>query len=265
MRDTEPPVEWMGEVVIAVAADEFGQSVYPTLRSVGALAVRLAGDGAYIVGAGAHPIGGDRVRIGVDVGCDASLTLRSTSATLARAGVPHAESLVATEVSVERGGLLRWLPEPGVAARGSLHCSSARIALASTARLAWSDAIVLGRVAEEPGSWTSRLRVEVDGQPLVANELALGPAHPAWSTPSVLGGARAVSTVVMVDPERCAPSPTVLDGILGYLIPVGANGFSAVAWGDTYLECQRSLAALRIAAHVDGWLESCRPPIAPAA
>jgi urease accessory protein len=265
MRDAEPPAGWMGEVVIAVAADEFGQSVYPTLRSVGALAVRLAGDGAYIVGAGAHPIGGDRVRIGVHVGSDASLTLRSTSATLARAGLPHAESLVAAEISVDRGGLLRWLPEPGVAAQGSLHCSSARIALASTARLVWSDAIVLGRVGEEPGSWTSRLRVEVEGQPLVANELALGPAYPAWSAPSVLRGARAVSTVVMVDPERSAPSPTVLDGILGYLIPVGASGFSAVTWGDTYLECQRSLNALRIAAHVDEWFEDNRHLRAPAA
>jgi urease accessory protein len=265
MTRAEQPRGWMGEVAVAVVADEFGRTAYPTLRSAGAVAVRVAGDEAYIVGAGAHPIGGDRVRIGIDVGCKARLTVRSTSATVARGAVPPRESLVAIEAKVGRGGRLTWLPEPGVAARGSLHCSSARLSIAPTARLAWSDSIVLGRVGEEPGSWTSRLRLEVGGQPLLVNELALGPAHPAWSAPSVLGGARAVTTLVMVDPDRRMPAPTVLDGILGYVIPIGANGFSAVAWGDTNLECQQSLAALRVAAHVDGWLHGDHRAMTPAA
>jgi urease accessory protein len=247
---------WVGEVALAVAVDESGRVTYPRLRSSGALAVRLTGDEVYIVGAGAHPIGGDRLRVGVEVGPDARLTVRSTSATLARAAIPPAESLLVTEASVGDGGFLRWLPEPGVAAQGCLHTSSARLSLAPTARLLWSDSIVLGRAGEEHGSWTSRLRVDVGGQPLLVNEQALGPAHPAWMASSVLGGARVVTTVLVVDPRRRAPAPTVLEGTAGYVTPVGANGFAVVVWGDTHLECQRNLRALRVAAQVDMWLHT---------
>jgi urease accessory protein len=249
---------WVGEVALEVAVDQSGRSVYPMLRSSGALAVRVTGDHAHIVGAGAHPIGGDHLRIGIDVGCGARLTVRSTSATLARAAIPPNESLLVTEASVGDHGLLRWLPEPGVAAQGCLHCSSTRLSLAPTARLLWSESVVLGRAGEGPGSWASRLRVEVGGHPLLVNELALGPAHPAWSASSVLDGARVVTTQLVVDPDRGAPLPTVLDGAKGYVIPVGPSGCAAVVWGDTFLECQQSLHALRLAAGVDAWLDPSR-------
>jgi urease accessory protein len=257
--------EWMGEVDVAVAADDFGRLTFPILRSKGALAVRATGEEAYIVGAGAHPIGGDRLRIGVDVGPGGRLMVRSSSATLARPSVPPSQSLLAVDATVGDGGSLSWAPEPCVAAVGSDHFSSARVSLAERARLCWSDAVVLGRAGEAPGSWSNALRVEVAGRPLVSTELALGPAHPAWSSPSVLAGARAASSLLVVDPERPAPAATVLDGLAGYLVPLGAHAFVAVTWGATYAECRRALGALSEAGQVGAWLDVHGQRLPPAA
>ena len=68
-----------------------------------------------------------------------------------------------------------------------------RIELAASSRLAWREEIVLGRHGEVvPGSWLSRLEILGAGRPLLVAELALGPAAPAWPSPAVLDGARAV-------------------------------------------------------------------------
>ncbi len=60
--------------------------------------------------------------------------------------------------------------------------------------------------------------------------------------------------MVAVDPGSLCPTPTVLDQTPGYLVPVGAHAFSAIAWGATLVECHRSLRALCEAGRVSAWL-----------
>jgi urease accessory protein len=66
--------------------------------------------------------------------------------------------------------------------------------------LRWSEALVLGRSGEEPGSLTSVLRVERAGTVLHHTELRIGADAPGWDGPAGLAGARAVVTEIAVGP-----------------------------------------------------------------
>lgn len=252
--ETEPVSQWDGLVEIAARAEGTGPTSYASLRSSGALAARANGEGVWLVGASAHPIGGDRLHISLNVGPGASLNVRSSSATLARAGVPPRESTMEIDAEVADGGTLCWCPQPGVAARGSRHRSSATIALQATSRLTWADAIVLGRRGEERGSWSSRIRVDVADCPLVVSDLALGPAFPAWSSCAVLGGARCVYNVLLVDPMRKAPAKGVTHPSAGYVVPVSAHAVQCVAWGATFREVRNAVRTLCAEALEVGWV-----------
>ncbi|HEY3844300.1 MAG TPA: urease accessory protein UreD [Acidimicrobiales bacterium] len=235
---------WAGRVDLGVERGEDGRAAYTSLHSSGALAVRATVEGAWLVGASAHPVGGDRMGVGLRVGRGASLTVRSASATLARASIPARASSMEVDAVVEDGGSLTWCPSPGIAARGSLHHTSAQIELGPTARLEWVDAIVLGRHAEPPGSWSSRLRVLVAGRPLVVSELALGPAFPAWTSPAVLAAARCALSVLVVDPARAVPAVGRTSGRHGYAVPLGEHAWQIVTWGATVSECHRTFGSL---------------------
>jgi urease accessory protein len=243
-----------GHIEIVVRSDGSGGNVYPTLRSSGALAARATIDGISLVGASAHPIGGDNLRVDIDVGTAAHLSVRSASATLARSSTPPAASHLKVTASVRQGATLHWAPEPGIAAQGSRHLTEAVISLDETASLYWSDVIVLGRVGESAGSWGSRLRVEVAGQPLVVSELELGPAFAAWSSAAVLGGARCVHSVILVKPGRQAPGPSTL-AHSGYLVPLSECAMQIVTWGSNFLDSRTSWRALLTDPALTGWMD----------
>ena len=118
-----------GRVEIAVAAD----GTYPTLHSSGALAARATIDGVWLVGASAHPIGGDRLAVAMDVGAEAFLSVHSASATLARGSDPPRPSRMDITATVGPGGTLHWAPAPGIAANGSRHAADAVVGLHPTA------------------------------------------------------------------------------------------------------------------------------------
>jgi len=226
---------------------------FASLRSSGSLAVRTRGAEAWLVGAAAHPIGGDRLRVGVGVGSGAELVVRSTSATLARASCPPRPSLLEVAVDVEGGGCLTWAPEPGVAGSGADHVTSTVVRLAPGARLCWSEVIVLGRHGENPGSWATRLRIEMDGQPVLASELGLGPGHAAWGSSAVLGGARCLWTLLVIDagPAEVRTCGAVDRG--GVVVPVGALGSQATTWGATPSACAWTMTALGARQLVEGF------------
>jgi urease accessory protein len=219
------------------------------MRSSGAVAFRPTDWGVWMVGASAHPIGGDRLlmRVAVNAGC--STEIRAASATVARRAPfgGSARSVTSTVVHVGAAASLVWKPEPGVAACGSDHMSDTRIWLAAGARLSWRDEFVLGRHAEDPGTWTSRMRVSVAGRPLLASQLAAGPAASGWGSPAVLGGARAVSTLVVVDP--CWPpggssARVESDGVSAVALPLPGPGLQITAWGDDLTSCRAAVEEL---------------------
>jgi urease accessory protein len=250
--DNVEQCHWDGEVQIAVEADDNGRSSYRTLASSGALAVRATVDGAWLVGASAHPIGGDQLNIDISVGARAALSVRSASATLARASAPPRESRMEITATVAERGTLRWSPEPGVAAAGCVHRSSARISLHSTSTLCWSESIVLGRVNETFGSWSSQIRVDVDGRPLIVSDLALGPAFSSWSSTAVLDSARCACSIVVVQPGRDVPA-AFTHAAGGFVVPLSGCSVQLMSWGASLSECRNILHMLSDHPLLEDW------------
>lgn len=74
------------------------------------------------------------------------------------------------------------------------------IELDPTSRLRWRELIVLGRHQEIPGVVESSLRITVGGQPLLHHVVGLGPGHPGWDGPAVLGGTKVLGQLVVAGP-----------------------------------------------------------------
>lgn len=234
-------------------ADEIGRLRYSTLRSMGALAVRIADDRAWIVGTSASPIGGDELRVEMSVGDGASLSVHSTSATLARAAARPIDSHIDISAIVGKGGGLRWSPEPTVAAAGSSHRSTAHVVMHPDSWLVWSEAITLGRFNEDWGSLSSQLRVDIGGRPRIVSSLEVGPAYPAWSSSAVMNEARSVCSVVIID-ERFDNIDSSVQSDTSLILPLRGGGIQLMSWGDSILECMTEL--LSIANHRT--LRACR-------
>jgi urease accessory protein len=171
------------------------------LRSQAPLVLRPAGGAVWLVGAAAGPLGGDDLSLEIEVGPGAELTVRTAAASVALPGGDGRTSRFEVRAEVAEGGVLRWLPEPGVAAAGCRHEASARVRVADGGRLEWREEVVLGRWGEEPGAWRSRLVVDAGGRPLLRQELRLGPGPPGWDGPAVVGPARVVGSLLVVDPS----------------------------------------------------------------
>ncbi len=202
------------------------------LSSSPPLALRAAAGSVWLVGTAAGPLGGDRLRLRVEVGAGAALTVRSTAATVVLGG----DSTLEVEVDVGPGGRLRWLPEPTVATARCRHRSSAVVRLDSGASLVWREELVAGRHGEAPGPFTSRLEVERDGRPLLRQELRVGEGAPGWSGPAVLGGAKAAGVVVVVEPAAGAlPSTPAKQGAAVMALAGGGVVVSATAPGAASL------------------------------
>jgi urease accessory protein len=198
---------------IRAARDRSGGTALPVLAGSGPLALRRTraarrGEARVtVVGAMSAPLGGDRLRIEVDVGAGARLTVDSAAATVSLPGRERRQARYDVRLTVGEDAELRWLPEPVIAARGSDLRMTTRVRLAPGARLVLREELVLGRHGEEAGHLTSRLTVERAGQPLLDQELAFGPgAAPGWDGPAVLGPYRGVGQLLLVPGPPPAPA-----------------------------------------------------------
>lgn len=251
----------VGRVVVGVATSAGGAR--PTLSHLhcsGALAARLTPDGLFLVGAGAHPVGDDRIDVEIDVGPDTAITVRSSGATLARRGERDAVSVASTSASVARGSTLCWLVEPGVAAAGARHHSRVVVTLDLSARLVWREEVVLGRFGEDvPGSWRAGIDVRRGERPLFVGELDLGPAAPQWTSASVFGGARSMVSTLVVDPDRPTGAwhgaTAAAGSALGAALPLAGPGVELLGWGASLSDCRDGVAGLLRGLGL-GWLPS---------
>ncbi|AVT31923.1 urease accessory protein [Plantactinospora sp. BC1] len=171
----------------------------------------------HLVGGAAGPLGGDRLRIEIEVGPGARLCVRSVAASLALPARDGAESRLAVRARVAAGGRLRWLPEPLIGAAGCAHRTDSRVELAEGAALYWREELVCGRHAEPVGDVRLEMTARYGGRTLLRNDLAVGPGAAGWSGPAVLGGGRAVGSVLLVDPawtETPPPRPAPDDRLV---------------------------------------------------
>lgn len=176
----------------------------------------------------ASPVGGDQLRLDVEVGEGATLVLRGVSATLALPG-PHGQaSHQEVTVRVAAGGTLVWLPGSLIAARGCQHHAVTRVVMQQGARLLAREELVLGRHGEEPGAVRQRLRVTLGDAPVHDQELTLGPPAPGWEGPAVTGGRGTLGSLLLIDPE---PGSAEQPGDATSL-EERAGRFSAVALGE---------------------------------
>jgi len=202
------------------------------IRSEPPLVLRATPGAVYLVGGAGGPLGGDRLSLDITVGPGATLAIRSAAASVAQPG--RGPSVVNVTASVAEDGRLEWAPEPIIAARGCRHHMTTVLSLAAGASVLWREEIVLGRHGDTPGSVASRFRADLDRRPLLCHEVALGPDQPHACSPAIVGPARAVGSVVVVDPRWAIDRPPamvlgptaavlVLDGPAVQVVAVAAN------------------------------------------
>jgi urease accessory protein len=187
---------------------------------------RTGPDTVHLVGGAAGPLGGDDLRITLDVRPGARLCVRTVAASLALPSDPRRRSHLRVHATVGAGAVLRWLPEPIVAVAGCDHLATSTVDLADTAVLWWREEVVGGRHGEPAGDLRVATTVRRGGRTLLRHDLAIGPAADGWDGPAVLG-ARAGGTLLVVDPaddHTSGTEPHVLRLAGGPAVLVTATG-----------------------------------------
>lgn len=196
--------------IVAVADGRRGTRL-AELRGQAPLLLRRTGTGGeaevHLVSGAAGPIGGDRLRLDVEVGPGASLRVRAVAASLALPGRTRARSRFVVTVRVGAGGRLRWLPEPLIGAAGCNHLSLSQVDLDENAALLWREELVCGRHAERVGDVEVGTTIRYLGRTLLRSTLVVGDRAPGWDGPAVLDRGRAAGSVVLVDPAWAPAGP----------------------------------------------------------
>ncbi|HKT02634.1 MAG TPA: urease accessory protein UreD [Rugosimonospora sp.] len=229
--------------IVAEPADPEGTR-FAVLASQPPLVLRRTGpDEVHLVGGAAGPLGGDDLLLSIEVRAGARLRVRTAAASVALPGRDGSASRLRVCASV--AGSLEWLPEPLVAARGCRHRVVSTVELSGDASLRWREELVCGRHAEPAGDATVSTRVMLDGRALLCQELSVGPGAPGWDGPAVLGGARAVGSLLVVCPSWNADGPPGVR-VLGpgaALMPLAGPAVLASVTGPDAHEVRRQLDA----------------------
>jgi urease accessory protein len=197
---------------LVAAAGPGGATRLTVVRSQPPLVLRRTGQAGpvaevHLVGGAAGPLAGDQLRLEIEVGSGAQLVMRTAAASVALPGPAEGWSHFHVAARVAPGGALSWLPEPLVAARGCRHRMSAEVEVADGGRVTWREELVWGRHGEDGGDVAAALSVTYDGNPLLVQEIALGPSAPGWQGPAILGTARATGALLLAGPGLVGPPP----------------------------------------------------------
>lgn len=145
----------------------------PHIECAGGLAARRTEpDAVHLLSAAATPLGGDVISVRIVVEAGARLRVRSVAASVA---LPGAGSVVSHSFwDLEVSGELDLDPQPTVVAGGARHHTSTRLRVGGTATARVRESVQIGRTGEDQGFWTSALRADVDGTPLLRHRVELG-------------------------------------------------------------------------------------------
>lgn len=214
------------------------------------LSLRVCDGTVYLVASAAGPIGGDDVALDLEARDDTHVAVCSTAATIALPGPDGAQSRFRVRACVGNRGSLRWHPEPLVLAARCHHLNEARVSLSATARCCWRELVVLGRDGERPGRCRTRLHVDRDGVAVLRHELVIGEPDAPHDAYAVLGAARVVGTLVVVDDVACPPNRTWQHRAVHVtLLPLERAGALVCALGDDTRAVHEALDAAEVMLH----------------
>lgn len=199
---------------IRAEPDGHGGVRMAVLRSQAPLLLRRTPDAVFLVGGAAGPLGGDDLRLHIQVCSGAVLQMRSVAASLAQPDPAGRPSDMSIEVDVAAGGALDWAPEPLVLTTGAHHRVHTSINLHGDAALRWRDVTVLGRHDEQSGLVEQNVTLTQDGEEVLCQQHAWGQGAPeGWSGPAVLAGARVVASEIAVRQGPASPRPPAASGV----------------------------------------------------
>lgn len=140
-------------------------------------------------------LGGDHVRIAIDVDAGARLDLRDVAGTVAYDGRGR-EALWDIDIRVAEDADLRWHGEPLVVSSGASVVRSLTADIDAGGRLLLRDTVALGRTGEAAGSLSCHTRMTYADRPALAEDLHFDAESAAL--PGILAGSRVVDTVTAI-------------------------------------------------------------------
>jgi urease accessory protein len=245
-------------------------TVLADLRQSGCLKARFPRGGdadwanAVMLNVGGGVAAGDRLDISVELEAGARLTLAAQAAERFYRALPGAaSSVVRTSLTVADRAVMEWLPQETILFDRASVDRRLEIALAPGARFLGVESLVFGRKAMGESVQRARLRdlirIRRDGRLLLHDAIRLeGEVAATLAHRAAANGARAVATLVQVDPDAealCDPLRAALadlpveagvsawDGLLLSRIVAadGASLRSAVVAGLAVLRNGRAL------------------------
>jgi urease accessory protein len=205
----------------------------------------------HVVAVGGGPLGGDRLRLRVELGSGERLAVHSAAATVVQPGRdPASVASFDVEAVLAEGAALDWRPEPTVVCDGAMWEPSVRLDLAESARARVIEQLVLGRSGQAGGRCASTMRAMVGGTPVLASTTMVDGADAALTGIGGTGGARSVGSVLVIG----EPAPDAED----------AREDGVVVWARTPLDGAGSLltavGTTRAVAHVLAREGGAQPP-----
>ncbi len=176
-----PPVSATLQLEFAARHDDesaqtilVGSHQEPPLKVVRAFSLEDGSALAHLHNVSGGVLGGDRLFLRVSVGAAASVQLTTTGATrIYRPRAGEQESVQTTEIDVEDGGLLEYLPDAVIPFAGARFSQRTRVRLAPGAGLFWWEIVAPGREARGEVFAYDRVELRTDlhaGGALIAAE-----------------------------------------------------------------------------------------------
>ena len=201
----------MGSGKLSVYGDAHGTTRLRALRQSGSLKLvfpRTHGRDAeaILVNTAGGITGGDQFSLTVDVQTGATLSITTQAAERAYRAQAGEVGRVTTDICVQDGGYLKWLPQELILFDRCALQRCLNIDLAARARLVMVEPVVFGRAAmpEVLSSvmFEDRIKITRSGRPLYLDGMDLhGDATAHLARRSIANGAGAMASLVMVAPD----------------------------------------------------------------
>ncbi len=141
-------------------------------------------------------LGADTVALHIELDSGCALEILELGATVAHHARGGRPAQLSTRVRLGPGARLVWLAEPLIAAAGCRVLRSTRVELEAGAAVLLREALVLGRVGEDPGRVRAHTQISLEGRPVVEETLD---TEPSWLLRSslVAGGADMIDALTL--------------------------------------------------------------------